>query len=275
MCIVNKKFTDNERRQFEEGGVIIAREVVSPRIVEAMRRQVERIIQRAVDGEFGDDFRWTDKEARVPAFINDLLTPSKYDSAFGEFFGEVIVPCIEELLGRPVRSSWLLLLTSGAGQSYTLPLHRDNNAMGTPDEAEWNQRLHGKQCYFQAPLQPHDNILQLIPGSHLRLATEEEIAASTLEGNVEEVEGIVPIALEPGDVVFRSTNTLHRGWNPEGVLRWTLVSGLWAEDLPMMEIERQDFKGLCESGFVESLHPRHREAVQRYLDAYEQESAEA
>lgn len=264
---MSQLFDQDQHRHWLDDGYVIAREVVPPALVQAMFKQIEDLIERAVSGEFGEDFRWTDEEQRVPAFINDLLTPSKYAAPFGEFLAEVIIPCVEELLGTPVRSSWLLLLTSGAGQSYTLPLHRDNNAMGSPDEAALNERLHLKQCYFQAPLQPHDGILQLVPGSHRRLATEAEIKASTLEGNVADVPGIVTADLEPGDVIFRSTNTLHRGWNPEGTLRWTLVAGLWAEDLPLLDIERQDLAGVSDTAFVESLPSRLRTSVKRYHSA--------
>ena len=62
-----------------------------------------------------------------------------------------------------------------------------------------------------------------MPGSHHRRATEEETAAGAypFEGDMP---GEMPVQLEPGDVVLRHPNLIHRGFNPEGISRWTIIA---------------------------------------------------
>lgn len=264
--------TKEERLRWEEQGYLVVRGALDDALVGSMVDAIERIMDRAQRGEFGDSFRWIDRENRVPDFVNDLLTPCKYDPAFGALFDSVVLPYTEGLLGRPIRCSWLLMLSSGAGNAYGVALHRDNCALGVPEENELIERFRGKQAYFQAPLLPGDRFLQLVPGSHLRPATDLEISAAQPAGDAGDPPGLVTIELEPGDIVYRHTNTLHRGHNPDGVMRRTLVSSMWAASMPLLDIERQDHAGLCDPDFVQGLPDRCRRSVERYLEAYEDAS---
>ena len=117
--------TEQQRRQFEEQGFLVVRNVIDDTLIGSMVDAVERIIDRALDGEFENAFRWVDRDQRVPDFVNDLLTPQKYDPVFGEFLNTVTLPYVEKLLGCPVRCSWLMMLSSGAGHPYGVALHRE------------------------------------------------------------------------------------------------------------------------------------------------------
>lgn len=261
--------TDEQRRHFEEQGYLVVRNAVDGAMIESMVDAFERIIDRALDGEFEDSFRWIDRRQRLPDCVNDLLTPQKYDPAFGAFLDSVAIPYVENLLACPVRCSWLLMLTSGTGNAYRVALHRDNCGLGVPEEHELLERFRMKQAYFQAPLLPGDRFLQLVPGSHLQPATDVEISASNIAYDGEDPPGLTTIELEPGDIVYRHTNTLHRGHNPDGIKRWTLVSSLWAASMPLLDIEHQDHAGLNDSDFVGGLPQRCQTSVKRYLDAYD------
>ncbi|MBT7067097.1 MAG: hypothetical protein HN919_12390 [Verrucomicrobia bacterium] len=262
--------TDEQREHFEREGYVVAHGAVHDDLVVAMIGAIERIINRALDGEFGDTFRWIGREQKVPGFMNDLLTAEKYDPAIGEFLEQVIVPDIESLLGEPVRLSWLLLLTAGAGNPAGVPLHRDNNESGGVNEKELIERFQMKNCLFMAPLLPDDRFLQIVPGSHLRLATEQEIAAARAlrPCAVDQVEGMTTIEMQPGDVLYHHTNLLHQGLNPSGSPRWTLLSGLWAASMPLLDIEQQDHALVGVHGFKDVLPERCRAAVERYLEAF-------
>lgn len=257
----------DQRARWEEQGYLVVRGILDGECIRALSEALDRILDRAAAGAYADRFRWIDEERRIPDFISDLLSPGKYDPAFGVMLDEAMIPFIEGLVGEPVRCSWMMLLAGGGGKPYRVPLHRDNSAVNAPDEEEWIERLRGRQCYFQAPLWP-DNFLHIVPGSHLRVANEVEIAAAESDGHSVEVPGEITIELEPGDVVFRHTNALHAGVNPEGHARRTFVSGVWAASLPLLDIERQDYALLDHPGFVEGLPGHCRAAVERYLEAY-------
>ena len=93
-------------------------------------------------------------------------------------------------------------------------------------------------------------------GSHLRAATDAEVAASEPGWDGEQLPGLTTLTLQPGDVVYRHTDMLHRGWNPNGELRWTLISSVWAAEMPMLDIEKQDYSTLSEPGFIGNLSLR-------------------
>jgi ectoine hydroxylase-related dioxygenase (phytanoyl-CoA dioxygenase family) len=262
--------TPQQRQHFEQQGYVVVRRAADPEQVESAVEAVNDILDRADSGEFGDQFRWTDQAQRVPAFASDFLSAGKYYPAFGELLASVMLPFTESLLGKPVRCSWLLMLTAGAGQPYSVPLHRDNSELGGADEQDLLGLYRMNQCYFQAPLLANDRFLQVVPGSHLRPATETEVAVARSNTPDIEVPGLETIELQPGDIVYRNTNLIHQGWNPKGMPRWTLVSGFWAADLPLQEIERQDFELVNTPGFIKSLPSHCRVAVQRYLQACEQ-----
>ena len=260
--------TDEQRRNWEEQGFLIVRNSIDAGLIKSIRDAVESIIDRALDDAYGDSFRWVDKDRHLPDFINDLLTAPKYVPTFGALLDTVILPFVESLLNSPVRCSWLMTLTSGAGHAYGVPLHRDNCGLGVPEESELIDTYRMKQAYFQAPLLPGDRFLQLVPGSHLRLASETEIRTAACDYSGDDPPGLKTIELEPGDIVYRHTNTLHRGQNPEGIRRLTLASSFWAASMPLLDIERQDFAGLDDPDFVKSLSPYCQSAVGRYLHAY-------
>jgi ectoine hydroxylase-related dioxygenase (phytanoyl-CoA dioxygenase family) len=242
-------------------------------LVQAMVAAEERIIERAHAGEFGDDVRGFDRERRLPGFQNDLLTPEKCEPAFAEFLDQVIVPAVEDLLQEPVRCSWLLLLTAGAGYPTGVPLHRDHTETGQSGELETIEQYRMKNSLFMAPLLPDDRFLFVVPGSHRRRATAAEVAASTSLGPcaADKVPGMIRLEMQPGDVLYHHTDLLHQGHNPTGLPRWTLISSHWVDSMPMHKIEVQNRAEICAPGFIQAQPPRLRAAMERYMQAYERQ----
>jgi hypothetical protein len=159
--------------------------------------------------------------------------------------------------------------TGGTSNAYSVALHRDNNELGGEKEAELIERFRMNQCYFQAPLLPDDRFLQIVPDSHLRMATDPEISASKTTEGSQDVPGLITLELQPGYVVYRQTNTIHQGWKPEGLRRWTFVSGFWASDLPIQQIEHQDYALINHPEFIEKLPPRCQTSAKRFLSTYD------
>ncbi|NNF00562.1 MAG: hypothetical protein HKN25_16205, partial [Pyrinomonadaceae bacterium] len=170
--------TKEQNTEFRQKGYVVVRDAVPGEIIQSVSEAVNKIVDRAVAGEFTDPpFKWLDEAARIPYWMNDLLTPRKYYPAFGEFLDTIISPFIESLLGAPVRCSWFSMLTCGSGIPYTTPVHRDNSKLGSEDELETLENFDMQQCYIQAPILANDHFLQMIPGSNSRAATPEEIGA--------------------------------------------------------------------------------------------------
>jgi ectoine hydroxylase-related dioxygenase (phytanoyl-CoA dioxygenase family) len=84
--------TDEQRRHFEDEGYVVVREAADAAQIQSATSAVDRILDRAAAGEFGDQFRWTDQAQRVPAFVSDLFTAGKYDPSFGDLLGSVMLP---------------------------------------------------------------------------------------------------------------------------------------------------------------------------------------
>lgn len=80
--------------------------------------------------------------------------------------------------------------------------------------------------------------------------------------------GQVTIELEPGDIVYRHAHILHRGWNPDGVLRWTMLSGFWWADVPVWVEDADDREAMLTPGHLDRMPPKIQTAIQRYLDAF-------
>ena len=118
---------------------------------------------------------------------------------------------------------------------------------------------------FNAPLFP-DRYLMIVPGSHLRptTAAERDVLAHAAAGDMP---GQLAVELEPGDVVFYYPNLLHRGFNPNGAFRWTMHHAFVSAAAPVCRHERGQEAWIGQTSYLESLPPRVRSAMQRYLDA--------
>lgn len=268
--------SSTQLRQWADDGYVVVRNAIPPESVDRLIVAITRILGSALAGEFETELKWIDRDGRIPHFLSDLIGPEKYDPAFGEFLSEVTLPIMEQLIGADIRTSWMMLLTGGAGHPYSVALHRDNSAVDRPNEQELLDRYDNRQCYFQAALLP-DSFLETVPGSHRRLATPQEIAAthSTTFCSADDVPGLITIDLNPGDVIFRSTNLLHQGKNINGASRWTLVSASWADALPIVPVEQDDYRLVSNEEFVAQLPLKLRQSVERYLLAHREKRFEA
>jgi hypothetical protein len=102
----------------------------------------------------------------------------------------------------------LYALAALDGKSVKLGWHKDRPAGGG---------IHS----FQLPLLDGDCFHELVPASHLRELTDSEIRARNAGG--EGMPGAIQIALNRGDVLLRNPSILHRGFNPRGDERLTIV----------------------------------------------------
>ncbi|MCZ6635194.1 MAG: phytanoyl-CoA dioxygenase family protein [bacterium] len=251
---------------YHQQGYLILREAFTSERIQALLDAVNRLIDRALSGN--PELRWMDRENRLPARTGHLLHPEKYDPAFAEWLNDDLAPQIEALLSDcPARHSLFGMLASGGGQPYCQKWHRDIGKPGVPGEADFLKRFHGKFVQFNAPLLAGDRFLNIVPASHLRDSTPEEIRASA-DGDQADMPGALIVELEPGDIVYYNANLWHRGWNPEGINRWTLHCAFWQSKYPVMKHEHGQREAFLTPGYLDQLPPMTRKYIERYLDRY-------
>lgn len=254
-----------QRAALDQDGYLLLRGAFSPRRIQSLHQGIEHLIERGRAGQC--QIPWIDKEAGLPSRISHMMHPDKYEPAWGEWIAEDVLADLQALLGGAARHSLFGLLASGAGHGYRLAWHRDIARPGAADEETFLRRHHGQLIQFNAPVAATDTFLHVVPGSHLRASTAEEIAASAA-GEDGEIAAAIEVALEPGDILYYNANLWHRGWNPSGRLRWTLHAAYWRADYPVMTHEHGQREALQDAAHLQRLPAGARTLIQRYLDSY-------
>jgi hypothetical protein len=254
-----------QRQTYRKQGYLIFRQAYNADRVKSLIAGVERLLDRALAGEC--EIRWIDRERRLPNRIGNMLHPDKYDAAFAEWLDADIIPAIEAILESPIRHSLFGMLASGSGQPYSNPWHRDLCRPGDPNEAVVLRREIARHVQFNAPLHPGDHFLQIVPGSHARPSTAAEMTVFRENPN-DEMPGQMTVELEPGDIVYYNANLWHRGFNLDGVLRWSMHTAFWRADVPVWAHESGQHEAMLTPGHLERMPPVTRLSIQRYLDVY-------
>lgn len=107
----------------------------------------------------------------------------------------------------------LLVSPAEQQQDFELCWHRDDiRPEVTPEEEESllkEKTPEGRQLHAQYNIALYeDSSLVVVPGSHRRIRTEAERAATLYEPHLP---GQLVVELQPGDAVFYDSNILHRG----------------------------------------------------------------
>ena len=245
-------FSEEQLRHYDEQGYILLRQAFSPQRIGSLRAAVE------------------ERGGRCE------LSPEAYHPAVGEWLAEELTPMLDGLMlrsGAPARHSLFGMLSSGRGEDVRQKWHRDpiagkeheaKVAAGTPGELPYLRALHGQGVQFNAPLLPNDSCLHIVPGSHLRASTPEQIEA-TKRPNGEDpslLPGGLVVAMQPGDICLYNFLLYHRGWNPAGpetVPRWTVHCAYWDARWPVMRHERGQHDSLLAAGHLERMPPAARQ----------------
>jgi hypothetical protein len=254
-----------EREQYRQEGYIILRGIIPQEEVEALRADVRQLVERSAAGE-GPEVSWINREKRIPERLGQLLRPGWIQPSFARSLEQgPYLPVAEQILGGPVRYSLFGMLAGGDGKPYVQGWHRDL----APTEGEYEIPIlelgYRAVTQINAPLFP-DRFLTIVPGSHLRRTTadEREVLATSRAGDMP---GQMAVETVPGDVVFYYPNLLHRGYNPEGALRWTMHHAFVSASAPVYAHERGQEIWIGQPGYLESLPPALRLVMQRYLEA--------
>ena len=255
----------DQLQAYNEQGYLILRQAFTAQRLQALRAAIEHLVERARCNQV--DLNWIDREQGLPERTSHLLHPYKYDPAFGQWLAEDLAPQLEAFLGGPARHSLFGMLAGGGGRSYTMAWHRDIGKPGAADEAEFLQKHHGRSVQFNAPLVAADRFLHIVPASHLRASTQDELTAAAA-GDAADMPDALVVELEPGDIAYYNANLWHRGWNPEGKKRWTLHCAFWKAEYPVMRHEYGQREALTAPGHLDKMPTAAALYIRRYLEQY-------
>jgi len=263
------QLTPEQMQQYREEGYIVLRGIIPLEQVEAHKDGINAIMDGVLAGN-GLEIPWINRDRRIPERLGKLLRPGWIHPAFIEAIENgPYLDLAAQVLGTPVRYSLFGMLAGGDGKPYIQNWHRDLAPVGEADEEA--VIIGGNYLYTQinAPLFP-DRYVTIVPRSHLRASTAEELQAIN-DNPTGDMPGQMTVEMEPGDVAFYYSNIWHRGFNPEGKLRWTMHHAFVRGDAPVFLHESGQADWISEPGYLESLPPRMRSFMQGYLDAAAQE----
>lgn len=247
-------------------GYLVIHNAFTESRIQSLLAAINRLIDRALSGNC--EIGWIDKTKRLPARIGHLLHPDKYDHAYARWLGEDLSPHIAILLdNEPIRHSLFGMLANGGEQPYCQSWHRDLCNPGANDEESCLRRHQGNFLQLNAPLLPGDRFLTIVPTSHLRASTCQELKVAKGNGN-SSMPDAIELALEPGDIVYYNANLWHRGWNPNGEKRWTMHCAFWKARVPVMKHESGQRESLLKH--IGEMPTVASQYVQNYIDNYPQ-----
>ncbi len=206
--------TEDERRRFNETGMLTIEDALSPEQVEALTRAMDRKYEEQLAA--GHDPK---KLHFQPNFIPD-------DPAFVELVDyEKILPKVWGILGWNIylyHAHWIVTPPSGEERNdKTFGFHQDSGRVNWEMESHPRPRLSLKVGYFlsDATSEGRGN-LWVIPKSHL----QDELARPS--DGMGQPEGAVPIIVKPGTAVFFDRRLWHAGTtNWSNVTRKVLFYG--------------------------------------------------
>ena len=159
------------------------------------------------------------------------------------------------LLGARRRGNWARVWHRDGMERYTSPREEVAILMKRQRHAQWN-----------CPLYEGENCLRVIPGSHRRPISEEEIRILREDPNADMPNQVV-VELEVGEAVFYNHLLLHRGVYIEGHRRETLHGHIMAvaQEWETQYVAR-DADYLLETGYLETVPQRLRPMFQNTID---------
>ncbi len=191
------RLTDEERRTFNETGMLAIENALSPEQVAALTAATDRVHERRV-AEGADPH----KALFYPNFIPDD------DLFFNLVDYEKILPKVWGILGWNIYLYHAhLIVTPPSGQpkdNKTFGWHQDSGRVNMEMESHPRPRLSLKVAYFLSDTsEPGRGNFWVIPGSHLRDTLERPA------DGIGQPEGATPVLARPGTAVFFDRRLWH------------------------------------------------------------------
>jgi len=191
------RLSDDERRQFEETGLLIIEDALSPAQVAALTSAMDRVYERQLAG--GHDPR---SALTFPNFLPE-------DRAFLDLVDyEKMLPKVWGILGWNIQLYHAhLVVTPPSGKprdEKTFGWHQDSGRVNNEMDSHPRPRLSLKVAYFLSDVsEPGRGNFWVVPGTHLC----DTLAMPS--GDEGQPEGAVPVLVKPGTAVFFDRRLWH------------------------------------------------------------------
>jgi ectoine hydroxylase-related dioxygenase (phytanoyl-CoA dioxygenase family) len=202
---LNYRLTSDERRTFDETGLLIVEDALPADRVAELDAAVDRIVARHVAAGHG---------AADPLLYSNFIPD---DPAFADLVDEEkILPKVWGLLGWNIYLYHAhLVMTPPSGRApddATFGWHQDSGRVNVEIESTPRPRLSLKVGYFLSDTsEPGRGNFWVIPGSHRRDELERPA------GGTGQPAGAVPVCVKPGSAVFFDRRLWHAAspnWSP-------------------------------------------------------------
>lgn len=240
--------TEEQIRMWYEDGYVVVKNVIPEADLPAYRAAYERMVEkvRANPSRERYNTRLIKHIAKDKPDVDEgecwgcdfLLHPDLYEPAFTDYLNnEKLLSALSSILGDELRVEGLKAIWSPVSVDYDLFWHRDGlKEIYSEDGSQ-------KHIQFNTALYPDDSF-RIVPGSHRRPLTEEELAQ--VRKGVADLPGQVICKLEPGDALFMHSMALHRGKAASTAKRRTLHYILSRKDHPVGTNLLKQYKGWYE-----------------------------
>ena len=201
--------TPAQAEAFRQSGLMIIRNLVRGAGLSALRAETLPLVERAVAGCDDPDYFYKDHEqtgTRTPYRVEYVV--DKTAAAKALLAHPFILRSVEILQGRNFIPTWDSMVFKNAGMGAAIPWHRDSGDQhGDPRWPIFNVDIYLDRA------DQHNGVWG-IPGSNRwsaqrAQATITELNAGMATGVFSTAHGAVPVAMEPGDVLFHDILVLH------------------------------------------------------------------
>ncbi|MFF2154412.1 phytanoyl-CoA dioxygenase family protein [Paenibacillus chitinolyticus] len=199
--------TTTQVKQFYELGYLILPKIISADLIDRLKQALEQTREKVNQTPTEYNARLITKQGEVSDTwgVNNIFSPQLYDRCYDDIMSEdKILKPIQDLIGKELRFWGAHALWSPQQNDYELYWHRD---MVTPEIYEPTGKPNHVQCNIPTFI---DNCFHVIPGSHRRPPTEQELTQMK-NGESNELPNEVVVTCFPGDVLLMNAWTIHRG----------------------------------------------------------------
>ena len=232
--------------EYHRQGFAVVDDAVDPDMLDELEAAGRRVRDKIRAGEV--DINSALAENREPHVIWGLIAPEYGEPVFrGYLISAPVERYTHAFLGPELRLGWVVIFCTGNHVPYDSTWHRDmaGEEKGTTPEAEMKllETFEYNMVKWHLAL-VDDPCLRIVPGSHLRPRTEEEIDVLMNRAR-DDMPGEVRVDVKRGQTIFWNGRTIHRGVTPDGLEeRMALHGGMaeYREDDPKEEKLDEQFR---------------------------------
>lgn len=201
-------------RQWQEQGYIVVPQLFDSHCTDKLQVICERIKQQWIQSKYGGIQKPTKKN------LANLTAPQYFKEGYedlvyllGAIADKQILTILNSISDRHIIFNDAQYFFEPIGTSWCGDWHRDGQAIALSDSIEQERIATSSFIRVHLALVP-ENLLEIVPGSHSRWDTPEELAIrKSLHGKQsdEAIEGATTISLQKGDAVFFDGYSIHRG----------------------------------------------------------------